>query len=147
MWLTIKFTSTCAYIYATPWTVARQAPLTMVILQARILEWVAMPSPPGDLPNPGIQPRSPTLKVDGFLTIWATPGKPMNTGMGGLSLLHGIFLTKELNWGLLHCRSTLYTTELPGSPYMACISVLLHSPGESSGYKSKFWNHTALVLA
>ena len=64
MWLTIKFTSTCAYIYATPWTVARQAPLTMVILQARILEWVAMPSPPGDLPNPEIQPRSPTLKVD-----------------------------------------------------------------------------------
>ena len=29
---------------ATPWTVARQAPLPMVILQARILEWIAMPS-------------------------------------------------------------------------------------------------------
>ena len=26
-----------------PWTVARQAPLSMEILQARILEWVAMP--------------------------------------------------------------------------------------------------------
>ena len=33
------------------------------ILQARILEWVAFPSP-GDLPNPGIKPRSPALKVD-----------------------------------------------------------------------------------
>ena len=28
------------------------------ILQARIVEWVAMPSPPGDLPNPGIEPVS-----------------------------------------------------------------------------------------
>ena len=33
------------------------------LLQARILEWVAFPSP-GDLPNPGIEPRSPTLPVD-----------------------------------------------------------------------------------
>ena len=33
------------------------------ILQARILEWVAFPSP-GDLPNPGIEPRSPVLQVD-----------------------------------------------------------------------------------
>ena len=33
------------------------------ILQARILEWVDFPSP-GDLLNPGIKPRSPTLQVD-----------------------------------------------------------------------------------
>ena len=33
------------------------------ILQARILEWVAFPSP-GDLPNPGIKPRSPSLQAD-----------------------------------------------------------------------------------
>ena len=33
------------------------------ILQARILEWVAFPSP-GDLPDPSIEPRSPTLKAD-----------------------------------------------------------------------------------
>ena len=32
------------------------------ILQARILEWVAFPSP-GDLPNPGIEPRSPALQA------------------------------------------------------------------------------------
>ena len=29
------------------------------ILQARILEWIAMPSPPGDLLDPGIKPMSP----------------------------------------------------------------------------------------
>ena len=33
------------------------------ILQARILEWLAFPSP-GDLPNPGIEPRSPSLQVE-----------------------------------------------------------------------------------
>ena len=32
---------------ATPWTVARQAPLSMGILQTRILEWVAIPSSRG----------------------------------------------------------------------------------------------------
>ena len=36
----------------TPWTVARQAPLSMGILLAGILEWFAMPSS-RDLPNPG----------------------------------------------------------------------------------------------
>ena len=40
----------CAYLlspvqlFETPWSVARQAPLSMGILQARTLEWVAMPS-------------------------------------------------------------------------------------------------------
>ena len=33
------------------------------ILLARILEWAAFPFP-GDLPNPGIEPRSPALQVD-----------------------------------------------------------------------------------
>ena len=34
-------------LFATPWTAARQAPLSVGILQARILEWVAMPSSRG----------------------------------------------------------------------------------------------------
>ena len=34
----------CVRIFVTPRTVAHQAPLSEVILQARILEWVAMPS-------------------------------------------------------------------------------------------------------
>ena len=44
------------------------------ILQARILEWVAFPSL-GDLLNPGIEPRSPTLQAD---SLRAEPqGKPI----------------------------------------------------------------------
>ena len=46
------------------------------ILQARILEWVAIPSA-GDLPDPGIKPGSPTLQADPLTS--APPGKPLNT--------------------------------------------------------------------
>ena len=35
-------------------------------------------------------------------------GKPKNTEVGSLSLLQWIFLTQELNWGLLHCTQNLY---------------------------------------
>jgi len=38
-----------------------------VIFQVRILEWVAFPSP-GDLPNPGIEPKSPTLQAETLKT-------------------------------------------------------------------------------
>ena len=44
------------------------------ILQARILEWVAIPSSPGYLPNPGIELGSPALQADS-LPI-EPPGKP-----------------------------------------------------------------------
>ena len=37
----------CVWLFATPWTAARQAPLSMGILQARILAWIAMPSSRG----------------------------------------------------------------------------------------------------
>ena len=55
------------------WTVARQVPLSMRILQARILEWVAMPST-RDLPNPGTEPVSlMSLALAGwFFTTSAT---------------------------------------------------------------------------
>ena len=54
------------------WTVARQAPLSMVILQARILEWVAMPSS-RVLPDQGIKPRVSCI-AGGFFTV-ESPGK------------------------------------------------------------------------
>ena len=54
----------------------------------------------------GIKARSPALLVDSLLS--EPPGKPMNTRVGSLSLLQGIFPTQELNQGLLHCRQILY---------------------------------------
>ena len=43
------------------------------VLQARIVEWQVIPSP-GDLPNPGIKPRSPALQADSLPC--ESPGKP-----------------------------------------------------------------------
>ena len=68
--------------------------------------WSGKPFPsPGDLPNPGIEPRSPALQAD---SLTEPLGKPKNTGVGSLFLLQGIFPTQKSNWGLLHCRQILY---------------------------------------
>ena len=74
--------------------------------------WIAYPFPsPGDLPNPGIEPRSPTLQaaslpaeprkvqsrsvmsdslqLHGLYSPWNSPGQ--NTGVGSLSLFQQIY--------------------------------------------------------
>ena len=48
--------------------IARRAPLSMGILQARILEWVAMLFSRVS-PNPGIEPKSPELQADSLLSV------------------------------------------------------------------------------
>ena len=58
-------------IFATPWTIAHQAPLSMEFSR-RTLEWEPFPSP-GDLPDPGTEPRSPALRADSLLS--ESPGK------------------------------------------------------------------------
>ena len=69
--------------------------------------WTGLPCPSlWGLPNPGIKPRSPALQVDSLPS--EPPGKPINAGVGSLSLLQEIFPTQELNWGILHCRWILY---------------------------------------
>ena len=45
----------------------------------------------GIFPNPGIEPRSPTLQADSLAT--EIQRNPKNTGVGSLSLLQWIFLT------------------------------------------------------
>ena len=72
-----------------------------------------MPSA-GDLPDSGIEPGTPALQVDSLPA--ESQGKPKNTGVGGLSLLQGIFPVQESNQGLLHCRWILYQLSSQGSP-------------------------------
>ena len=60
----------CILLFATSWTLAYQAPLSVGILQARVLEWVAMP-----LSRGSTQPRDQTQVsciAGRFFTIWAT---------------------------------------------------------------------------
>ena len=62
-----------ARLFATPWTVAHQARLSMGF--SRQEYWSGLPFPsPGDLPNPGIKPRSPALQADTLTS--EPPGKP-----------------------------------------------------------------------
>ena len=52
---------------ATSWTIARQAPLSMEF--SRQEYWIGLPFPsPGNLPNPGIEPRYPALQADSLLS-------------------------------------------------------------------------------
>ena len=83
------------------------------ILQARILEWIAI-SFSRDLPDPGIEPRSPAVEADSLPA--EPPGKPKNTGVGSRSLLQGVFPTQGSNPGLPDCRQILYQLSHQGSP-------------------------------
>ena len=63
----------CVWLFATPWTIACQAPPSMEF--SRQEYWSGLPFPsPGDLPDPGIQPRSPALQADASLPS-EPPGK------------------------------------------------------------------------
>ena len=63
-------------LFATLWTIAHQAPLSTGF--SRQEYWSGLPFPsPGDLPNPGIEPRSPSLQAD---ALTSEPlGKPCKT--------------------------------------------------------------------
>ena len=127
-----------------PWAVAYQAPLSMEF--SRQEYWSGLPFPsPGDLPDPGIEPRSPALQEDSLLS--ELPGKPTlvphNVTIGQLCrtlcdpiddtvygflqarilewvaflfLLQEIFPTQGSNPSLLHCRQILYQLSHKGSP-------------------------------
>ena len=90
--------------------------------------WSGLPCPPlGDLPNPGIEPRSPAWQVDSLPS--EPPGKPMNTGVDSLTHLQGIFPTQELNQGLLHCQLILYQLSYQGSPQRGLQGSIWTRPG------------------
>ena len=78
----------CVRLFATPWTAAHQAPLSMGF--SRQEYWSGLPFPsPGDLPVPGIEPGSPTLQASSLPS--EPPGKPFK--------------------GAGDCRAVLRTTE------------------------------------
>ena len=115
--------------FATPWTVARQAALSVGFSRQKY--WSGLPCPPpGELPDlcltsnlclmspalaGGFFTTSATLEAHGLLSTAFFSGK--NTGAGSLSLLQGIFPTQGSNPGLLYCRQILYQLNHQGSPF------------------------------
>ena len=65
----------CVRLFVTPWAVAYQAPLSVGF--SRQEYWSGLPFPsPGDLPDPGIKPRSPVLQAE------ALPSEPQGSHLG-----------------------------------------------------------------
>ena len=120
-----------------PWTVACQAPLSIEFSRPEYSSGWPSPSP-GDLPNPGIESRSPTLQVDSLPP--KPPEKLKNTGMGSLSLFQGIFPTQESNRGLLRCRQILYQLSYQGSPGSAVRELNPCLPHDRQEYSPLCWS-------
>ena len=92
----------CVWLFATPWTVAHQAPLSMEF--SRQEYWSGLPFPsPGYLPNPGIEPGSPALQAN------SVPSESLRKPL------------KEVAWSILINAYTL-TRRVPVQP-----SLVIHS--------------------
>ena len=66
----------CTYLFATPWNVAHQAPLSKGFSRQEYWSGSPLP-PPGDLPIPGIEPTSPVSPaLTGGFSTTAPAGKP-----------------------------------------------------------------------
>ena len=86
-------------LFATPWTVVHQAPLSMGF--SRQEHWSGLPCPPpGDLPDPGTEPASPVFQVDSLLL--SHQGSPIS------SANNMYFLLSSSDW-LMYLFSTSNT--------------------------------------
>ena len=68
----------CVRLFVTSWTVAYQAPPSMGFSRQEYRSGVPLPSP-GDLPDPGMEPGSPTFQADALSS--KPPGKPYGKGI------------------------------------------------------------------
>ena len=79
-------------LFAAPWTVALQASPSMGF--SRQEYWSGLPFPsPGDLPDPGIEPGSPTLQADALLSEPPGKSKKANTWVYAQNFSSGYQLT------------------------------------------------------
>ena len=86
-----------AWRFVTLWTVARQAPLSMGF--SRQEYWSGLPCPPpGDLPDPGIEPRSPSLQADSLPTEPPGSPTPCTSEVHLLQLMNKYWSSMISNW-------------------------------------------------
>ena len=111
-------------LFETPWTVAHQAPLSMGMLQARVLEWVAMPSSRGSSQPRDWTPVSHIAPV--FFTMWASreaheywSGQPIPTPED--------LPNPGIEPGSPALQAESLSAELPSTPCMCvCVCVYTH---------------------
>ena len=113
-------------LFATPWTVAHQAPPSMEF--SRQEYWTGLPFPsPGDLPDSGIEPRSPALQADALLSEpppynsfstfqpWWTFKKANQIMLPSCSIIHA--LPKHLKSKLLPMAYMVLCDLIPAYPF------------------------------
>ena len=129
----------CVQLCVTPWTAAHQGPLSTgfsrqeyhFLLQGNHVE------PPN---RPWSEWKSLSCALL-FVTPWTVyPGK--NTEVGSLSLLQEIFPTQGSNWGLPHCRWSLYQLSHKGSPR---ILEWVAYPFSSRSFQSRNWTRVSCI--
>ena len=120
----------------TPWTVARQTPLSMGF--SRQEYWSGLPfSSTSDLPDPWIQPRSPALQADSLPS--EPPGKPVLNRSQSLFSLPNFLLLLSLHKHLtplnLHALSCLPNPSPSGdqASLSTCPTDLPRAPRSEAG--------------
>ena len=93
----------CVWLFGIPWTVAHQGPLSMGILQARILEWVAMPSS-----RQGIFPTRSLLHCRQILYHVSHHGNPRILEWVAYPFPRGSF--RPRNWTEVSCIAVKFFT-------------------------------------
>ena len=113
----------CVRLSATPWTLAHQAPLSIGF--SRHKYWSGLPfSSLGDLPDPGVKPRSPALQADSLPS--EPPGKPsLSPDLSSMTITSSSISTtfckenpsktskrqKMLFKSLLNCKAQIFTLQ------------------------------------
>ena len=99
-------------LFVTVWTIAFQAPLSLGFFRQEY--WRGLPSPPpGDLPNPGIEPMSLTSPALAAVSLTlASPGKPIGT----------LKLFKDMGW-LIYFKYSPPRSPLGISPQSKILTV------------------------
>ena len=118
----------CVHLFATPWTVIYHAPLSMESFRQEY--WSGLPFPsPGDLPDPGIKPRSPALWADAF------PSEPP----GKLSVRKGYIKSHKENDPNLYLILIFLSVPRYTSKCFACLGK------EREGRNARKGSHRALL--
>ena len=143
---------------ATLWTVARQAPLSMGF--SRQEYWSGLPFPtPGDLPDPGIEPRFPALQADSLPSeLCGKPkivlGFPLKSALCPSMSFHlsssppraPVMTNCSSLKGLAHSPPFLYGTELSANMAAHTSHLVSFSASLKSPKKVKVWEASRVLL-
>ena len=126
----------CVWPFGTPWTVAHQAPLFVGF--SRQEYWSGQPFPsPGDLPDTGIEPRSPTLQADSLPS--EPPGAPEFPEP--YSELAVCFAYGNVSFPVTPSMHLTLSSPLPMSISLFCMSVSPLLPFWSFWYRNAAQNY------